>query len=206
MREAAAPSRTSPWARWARGELSGEAFAERIRGSELALSPLVFLGPHLMGSLPHAHQRTVQATLNGNRAWFVHDEAEGRTLGSDPGGLREVDADRANANSYLYTLKHLGRGLYRRRSERHRRNVGFCCQPPGAMVFLPKWKHTVFGWAEDERTGEPVPIDAVGGMTASVSYQPYGKVGYFFLHEALERERKNTTTGASDASRARAST
>ena len=54
------------------------------------------------------------------------------------------------------------------------------------MVLLPKgWSHTVFGWAEDERTGEPVPIDAVGGLTASISYQSYGKVGYFFLLDAL---------------------
>ena len=174
------------WARWAQGDLSGEAFAERIRGSEFALSPLLFIGPHLMGSLPHAHERTAQTTLKGFRVWFVHDEAEGRTLGA---GLREVDADAADSNSYLYTLKHLDRALYRRRSgrgARHRRNAGFCCQPPGAMVFLPRrWSHTVFGWAEDERTGEPVPIDAVGGLTASISYQSYGKVGYFFLLDAL---------------------
>ena len=50
----------------------------------------------------------------------------------------------------------------------------------------------MFGWAEDERTGEPVPIDAVGGMTASVSFQPYGKVGYSHVFDALEADRRRS--------------
>ena len=176
------------WGAWVQGDISNDAFANRIRASEFASAPLMFLGPHLMGSLAHVHEKAVQTTVHGYRIWFVYSEAEKTNIGLDPaGGVPDIDTEEAKSNSFSFTLKYVNKALYRRTRSRkaRRRSVGFCCQPPGSIVFLPRnWRHTVFGWGEDKETGDPVPMDSSeGGITVSVSHQAYGKVGFFYLKD-----------------------